>query len=96
MKHSPEAKLDARFIWHGCLMILVYMQHVPLHSTASARAAAAAIDAFHISDGHAVLGSRRNGAFASSRDNARRRMSLDNSVLEPAGGWPVNGQAMDG
>lgn len=88
--------MDARFIWHGWLMILVYMQHVPLHSTASARAAAAAIDAFHISDGHAVLGSRRNGAFASSRDNARRRMSLDNSVLEPAGGWPVNGQAMDG
>ena len=62
------------------------MQHVPLHSTASARAAAAAIDAFHISDGH--IG-RRGSAFSVSHDQlARRRMSLDNSALEPAGGWP--------
>ena len=61
------------------------MQHVPLHSTASARAAAAAIDAFHISDSHGGgLGGRREGAFSLARDNARRRMSLDNSALEPA------------
>ena len=66
------------------------VQHVPLHSTASARAAAAAIDAFHISEGHA---DRRGSAFSVSRDQfARRRMSLDNSALEPAGGWPAHGQ----
>ena len=70
-------------------------QHVPLHSTASARAAAAAIDAFHISDGHP---GRRGGAFGASRDQyGRRRMSLDNSALEPAGGWPgQHGQHVEG
>lgn len=79
-----------------CSALFLCMQHVPLHSTASARAAAAAIDAFHISDGHTGLGSRRGGAFGSSRENARRRMSLDNSALEPAAGWPMNGQSMEG
>ena len=73
------------------------MQHVPLHSTASARAAAAAIDAFHISDSHGGgLGGRREGAFSLARDNARRRMSLDNSALEPAAGWAEHGQALEG
>ena len=71
------------------------VQHVPLHSTASARAAAAAIDAFHISDGNA---GRRGSAFSVSRDQlARRRMSLDNSALEPASGWPgQHGQQVEG
>ena len=71
------------------------VQHVPLHSTASARAAAAAIDAFHISDGTA---GRRGSAFSVSRDQlARRRMSLDNSALEPASGWPgQHGQHVEG
>ena len=66
---------------------------MPLHSKASARAAAAAIDAFHISDG---LGGRRGGAFSLAQDNARRRMSLDNSALEPAAGWAGHGQALEG
>ncbi len=79
------------------LRTLPSVQHVPLHSTASARAAAAAVDAFHISDGHSGLGSRRGGAFANSRESsARRRMSLDNSALDPAAGWPVTGQSMEG
>ena len=79
------------------LSTLPSVQHVPLHITASARAAAAAVDAFHISDGHSGLGSRRGAAFANSREsNARRRMSLDNSALDPAAGWPVTGQSMEG
>lgn len=61
------------------------MQHVPLHGTASARAAAAAIDAFHIGGGEEP--SRRRGrdqtlAQQQRSATARRRMSLDNSALD--------------
>jgi len=102
--HAPLSQSGVR-LWRGSATIDVFkdlstlplVQHVPLHSTASARAAAAAVDAFHISDGHSGLGSRRGGAFANSREsNARRRMSLDNSALDPAAGWPVTGQSMEG
>ncbi|CAL8464108.1 g3643 [Coccomyxa elongata] len=62
-------------------------QHVPLHSTASARAAAAAIDAFHIGRSGTEEPSRRrsrdHGSAQQQRSAlARRRMSLDNSALD--------------
>lgn len=61
-------------------------QHVPLHSTASARAAAAAIDAFHIGRSGEEPSRRRGRDLTSAQQQrsalARRRMSLDNSVLD--------------
>ncbi|BDA49232.1 probable signal transduction histidine-protein kinase BarA at N-terminal half [Coccomyxa sp. Obi] len=62
-------------------------QHVPLHSTPSARAAAAAIDAFHIGRSGDEEPSRwrgRDQAMAQQQRSslARRRMSLDNSALD--------------
>lgn len=76
----------------------LHVQHVPLHhSTASARAAAAAIKAFHIGgggssgDGSAQRRGRDSdgqGGLGSSHGQdkrsavARRRMSLDNSALD--------------
>ena len=61
-------------------------QHVPLHSTASARAAAAAIDAFHIGRTGEEPSRRRSRDHGSAQQQhsalARRRMSLDNSALD--------------
>nr|AML77241.1 putative LOV domain-containing protein [Coccomyxa subellipsoidea] len=60
-------------------------QHVPLHGTASARAAAAAIDAFHIGGGEEPSRRRTRDLSLSQQQRsavARRRMSLDNSALD--------------
>ncbi len=67
----------------------LFVQHVPLHSTASARAAAAAIDAFHIGGNNCEdepngRRSARNQMLLQQQRSAlaRRRMSLDNSALD--------------
>jgi hypothetical protein len=67
------------------LGLLNRAQHVPLHGTASARAAAAAIDAFHIGGGEEPSRRRTRDLSLSQQQRsavARRRMSLDNSALD--------------